>query len=310
MCAHDICWCSQQLPAEQPNGGCIYLHASLNQLTSLDGIIDFPHLVFCNFSSNLLQDISQLATLKYVQHADLGANAITDLPQFQPQSLLRSLNLSANMLECLQGLSTLTALEELDVSHNPMLTSIEPLRSLTQLRKLDVQSCQVVSIEPLGGCSQLNNINAARNNIVNLSEICSALAGMPALEQLVLKGKCYPIGLIAFRLTTVFPRPGNPVEADRSYLFSVVASGGALKLLDWSPITDEIRTRVAMLQVRQEKRVYVTLMDEWVRHTLSSCLLVYVVRLSDPLNCFSGNVCSTVVRCKRLPRLSNKCVQM
>ncbi|XP_041359802.1 protein phosphatase 1 regulatory subunit 7-like [Gigantopelta aegis] len=141
------------------------LDASLNQISSFQGIEVLRHLYSLNLSHNFIKRVDGLANSIALVELNLSMNEIEDISAMPSLINLRVLNISNNKLMSLEGISALSKLEELYVQRNK-LYDIVPVTSLFHIRVL----------------------NAADNNIMNFDDVLRVLQKVKWLQVLCLHG--------------------------------------------------------------------------------------------------------------------------
>lgn len=84
----------------------------------------------------------------------------------KPEEVIK-LDCSRKRLTSLEVLSKFTSLQELDCSHNYILTSLKGLENCTQLIYLNCQDTKLESLEGLENCTQLITLNCDRTKLRN-----------------------------------------------------------------------------------------------------------------------------------------------
>ena len=132
-----------------------------------------------------------------------GIRSLEDLTQL---SHLKILHIALQDITDLTPLSKLTALEIVDLNHNPV-ESVAPLAGLGSLRQLSVFDSRVSDLSVLSSCTLLEVIDAGRTRVTSLS----AFDGIRGLTNLMLRGTTldsldgieYIAGLESINLGTV-----------------------------------------------------------------------------------------------------------
>ncbi len=88
-----------------------------------------------DLSKNLIKRVEMLSNMPCLEDLDLSQNQITKVSsnEFAPAKVLITLNLSNNQISEYSDLECLVTLEELNVSFNPKLTTLEKCPLLQQL---------------------------------------------------------------------------------------------------------------------------------------------------------------------------------
>jgi len=108
-------------------------------------------------------------------------NAI-DLEPIKHLENLETLLISDTRIVSLQPLTGLRNLKTLILKHSPGLTDLEPLRSLTGLKKLELDGCDISDIGPLESLTDLTDLSIRSNTFSDIS----SLRGLTKLEKLAL----------------------------------------------------------------------------------------------------------------------------
>jgi internalin A len=133
---------------------------------------------------NLLELVSELASLKHLSTLDLRSNKLTTLPEaLGSLTSLTTLDLSDNQLTTLpETLGNLTPLTVLNLRNNKLTTLPETLGNLTALTTLDLSSNQLTMLpETLGNLKALIVLNLIRNQLTTLPETLGNLKALMAL---------------------------------------------------------------------------------------------------------------------------------
>ena len=101
--------------------------------------------------------------LRAVNISDKG---IARLPKLAFLKNLKKLIASKNVMTDLSSLSVLVTLSHLDISSNPALVDLVPLRPLVNLSVINISNCKVSSLRGLEGCRSLSALVANDNRIV------------------------------------------------------------------------------------------------------------------------------------------------
>lgn len=143
-----------------------------------------------NASGNLITDITPLSGLICLKELDLQNNRLTDVSALASCTALETLNLSSNyginsvtMNE--QGISSIACVSNMQKLHtllagNNVLTSLEGVECLPELKYVDITQNYVMDLTPLATCSKLDTLIAPYNNLLDLSGI----ANHPAIREL------------------------------------------------------------------------------------------------------------------------------
>ena len=108
-----------------------------------------------------------------------GIRSLNDLKQMRR---LKNLHIALQDITDLSALSELTALEVIDLNHNP-IKSVAPLASVSSLRDLSVYDSRVSDFTALASCLYLENIDAGGSRVASMQ----AFSGLTNLKQLMLR---------------------------------------------------------------------------------------------------------------------------
>lgn len=129
------------------------LNCAKKSITNIDGLQVFPNLV----------------TL------DLDENAVSDITPLSGLTALRTLKLTANKVGDIQALAALVNLEVLTLANNganaSKSISLDPLRNLTKLTRLDAPKNGITDVTPLAGLTALVDVNLSGNQLTNISAL-------------------------------------------------------------------------------------------------------------------------------------------
>eukprot|EP00198_Chlamydomonas_reinhardtii_P000504 XP_001689839.1 flagellar associated protein [Chlamydomonas reinhardtii] len=158
-----------------------------NRLVELRGLAALRHLTAVDVSGNKLTQVLDLrlpadgaSGPTNLRSADFSRNALDMLRDLSPFSRLTSLSAAHNRLERVgEGLTSLTLLKVLDLSHN-RLVSVRGLERCANLRELRLGHNALQSLEPLAGLSQLQVLDVSHNRLAQLS----GAAGLSSLRTL------------------------------------------------------------------------------------------------------------------------------
>lgn len=105
------------------------LSVSSSGLTHLAGLEDSMSLRNLVAANNRIEDVAVLAALTRLQSLVLDNNRVTDVEPLAALTELQALSLVRNQIV---DVTPLAALRALDISHNPLVTGIPALRTLTR----------------------------------------------------------------------------------------------------------------------------------------------------------------------------------
>ena len=207
-------------------------------LTDISVLSSFTSLTELTLSQNKISDLSPLAHLPSIKVLILDRNLIQDITPLQGMRFLKTLNLAENNVADIEPLAELWDLQNVYLTSNIHIETIQPLAKHRQLRilyldnlpvgdelailgnkgsirELNLANTGITDISPLKGLIHLTRLNVRDNNIVDLAP----LAGLRKLEELNIQAN--------FRVQSVAP----------------LANLTALKKLDIQdvPVGDQVR---------------------------------------------------------------------
>ncbi|XP_041441509.1 leucine-rich repeat neuronal protein 1-like [Xenopus laevis] len=167
----------------------VKLEVSLNELEELrgDSLLQFVNLLELDASLNSLTSIDGVGVLANLVVLNLSYNAIKQVKAIGKCTHLAILNISHNQITTLKDFSTLTNLAQLHLDSNK-LESLDGIQYLSQLHELYVENNEISSLLPLSSSLTLNVLDASNNKIQSLVETVHVLSGLYQLTQLKLKG--------------------------------------------------------------------------------------------------------------------------
>ena len=206
--------------------GLVELHLRGNRIEDLEPLSGLTDLERLDLSYNAVADLSPLAGLNSLWQLFLDRNPVDDITPLAELASLRCLFLSytgvafADVLalprfsrfNCLGisglGVADLSPLSDLDLVHlylnDNAVSDLEPLGSLTRLRRLYLNDNRVSDLAPLADLVELENLYLSGNAVSDLRP----LADLAGLEQLYLDGNA---------VSDLAPL-ANLVELERLYL--------------------------------------------------------------------------------------------
>lgn len=104
----------------------------------VEGMKEMPYLAELrelDLSGNLIKRVEMISNMPCLEDLDLSHNQITKVSSndFAPAKVLITLNLAGNPISDFSDLECLSTLEELNLSQNLKLTTLEKCPSLPQL---------------------------------------------------------------------------------------------------------------------------------------------------------------------------------
>ena len=134
---------------------------------------------------------------------DLSDNSVSDINPAAVHLVpkLRSLNLSQNSLESVANLSTLSDLEDLNLSNNRIAQLPDLHTKLGNIKSLNLAQNRISSLDGLAKLYGLVSLDVSRNRIAELDTI-RTVAALPCLEELTLTGN--PVTTVLDFRTKVF----------------------------------------------------------------------------------------------------------
>jgi Leucine-rich repeat (LRR) protein len=160
---------------------------SIRDLNALENLTQLKTL---NLRCNLIEDLTPLANLTQLSELVLGGNRITNLDPLRTLTNLTFLTLDRNCPKDVSALATLTNLQTLsisgdgyDSSGNPSycpLSNFEPLKTLTELRNLEIINTNFSDLSLLLNFPQLERFDVSQNVITDISPLIKILEkGLP-----------------------------------------------------------------------------------------------------------------------------------
>ena len=123
------------------------LNINNTNISDISFIRNNEYLVSITITNSELTDITPINTLVDLQELYLDNNKIESLPNFAALGSLVQVSLSNNRLSDISPLYAAAYLVSLNLSHNPDITIVKPLSTLTYLSYLDLTGCNVKDIE-------------------------------------------------------------------------------------------------------------------------------------------------------------------
>lgn len=159
------------------------LDLSNNDILTISALSEMTNLRYLNLYRNYISDIEPLTNLTNLSSLDISWN--DDIEDIQPLMGLTNLKKLGASCVCrhygvygdLSGISALTALKDLDISHSHV-TGIGALASLTNLTRLNIRSTGTTSLNFISTLTQLEYLNISSNYC------SSSLTNLDTLSQL------------------------------------------------------------------------------------------------------------------------------
>ena len=232
-----------------------------------------------DLSTNFIQEIQGLESLKYLKTLKLSKNRILRISNLHNNTNLDFLDLSLNAIEKVEGLQTLTKLRTLYLFGNK-ITLLEGMSNLTKLTELRVEQNLIEDINHLSLCSApLQTVQAHSNNLQNLDDVIVTLGHLSKLSTLSLFN--------------------NPLARDPTYKFRVLKFQN-IKNLDGLIVKDYIRNvmeeagddyELDQIVTNSEKAIEKTIEQEkQVKNTAVSILKKQIQQLEDDFYEFSKSL--------------------
>jgi hypothetical protein len=154
------------------------------ELTRLDGIENLVNLASLNLRNNHLDDISLLAKLTKLESLDLRNNSIVDISPLANMVRLQYLNLHSNSaIRSIEPLASLTSLKKLILGNIPIGEQAQIIGSLTAIEYLNLRNCDLQDIDFLTPLTRLTHLNLYANPQIRSIK---AISGLSQLETLIL----------------------------------------------------------------------------------------------------------------------------
>lgn len=125
----------------------ILLDAGFNQIANIAKIEKLQNLEVLYLETNKIKNIKPLQELTKLKELSLMENELTDISSLSNLSELRILKLTENKIEDITVLGNLLKLEHLDLSGNPRIKEIEPLKKLINLKFLSISGTSITSAQ-------------------------------------------------------------------------------------------------------------------------------------------------------------------
>ncbi|XP_067915880.1 protein phosphatase 1 regulatory subunit 7-like [Heterodontus francisci] len=161
------------------------LNVSLNSLRSISWLSVLPHLMVLNLSHNDIETLQGLESCKMLTVLDLSHNRIRSIANLPSLYSLTELHLSGNRLESLEGVQTAPQLSELYVQGN-RIHSLLHLSSSLGLRVLDASDNVILSLvdalHVLGNLKRLKQLRLKGNPLTRDNSYSTAIGQSTTAE--------------------------------------------------------------------------------------------------------------------------------
>ncbi len=151
-------------------GKYIYLKKQSKGITSLKGIESYTTLEECNFSDNLISDLTPLSNLTLLKDLDLSKNHIKDLSPLVNLTGLKRLILDENQIESIWPLKNLKNLEFLSLKKNK-IAHVEEIEELSKLIYLNLERNQISNMKDIPLMKKLEILNLGSNQIQSIENM-------------------------------------------------------------------------------------------------------------------------------------------
>ena len=118
-----------------------------------------------------LDNIEPLKNLVNLEELSIEFKTIVDISPIKDLVKLKKLCLIGNRVSDLTPLKKLINLEELDLSNNSILSNIEPIGNLTNLKKLYLDTNRIKNVDALKPLKSLIRLTLDWNNITDISSL-------------------------------------------------------------------------------------------------------------------------------------------
>ena len=231
-----------------------YLRLNNQNIRDLSPLSNLTKLEFLDLYQNYtIEDISPIYNLTNLKKLILYSNPITDISGLGVLTELTELFLWGTPISDISSLSSLINLEILyidGVGTGVNFNSIEPLRDLTKLKRLDIAGRSISNIKPLVDLTELIMLGLSYNNLTEISSVSKmkklirlyirknkveSLSGIKNLEnldyldaadnqikdisELEFLPKIHLIGLSGNKIEDISPLVNNPNIGQGVYLY-------------------------------------------------------------------------------------------
>ena len=162
------------------------LFLSINEVSDLTYLPEFPNLLYLGLRENGITTITPLGNLKNptnLKTLTLNTNEITDVGPLAKFTGLTDLYLALNKIRDVTPLGNLTNLTTRLRLQKNRIRDVSPLATLTQLGELYIHNNQISDFSPLKTLTALKRLTINCNQYTDISEI-SPLKDLPALVYL------------------------------------------------------------------------------------------------------------------------------
>ena len=181
-----------------------------------------------------MQCFEELTNLKLLY---LQGNQIAKIEGLESNSNLQRLNLSRNLISRLEGLQACGRLEELDLGYQtvdvPFLLEEQSIITISRpLRKLKLNSCNLLEIAHLQFCDSVDELDLSDNQIEFSEDVFRAFTCMEFLTNLNMKN--------------------NPITRRKKYRDEIISMNGNIQELDGKNVTTNEREYIYRLGARKQ----------------------------------------------------------
>ena len=149
------------------------LYLQNTSITSLSPLEKCTELIELDISNTKVSDLSVLEKLTNLRILKINKLGLKDLASIQNLTNLIELECKENEIMDIEPLKNFANLEKLDMSLNLEITSLEPLRGLTNLTDLVFMKMKIKDLSPIAGCPNLIKLNCFNNQIESIAPIRS-----------------------------------------------------------------------------------------------------------------------------------------
>jgi len=200
-----------------------------------------PRLRILYAFDNKIKTVEPQTTSRFLESCYLQNNNLREMASWsQMLPLLRVLNLSRNCIARLEGLNQCHALEELNLSHQRLMSAPraqlsfcpQTLAGLCNLRSLEISGNGLEDLGGLGILRDLTRLDAGENCLRDVAAVAPVLHGCPALAWLRLEG--------------------NPLCQNARYRDAIIGEAqGPLSEVDGKVVTDQQRNMCRLIERRR-----------------------------------------------------------
>lgn len=161
-----------------------FLHIFNNEIETLNPISELSKLEAIYAAANEIVNLDLAEKLTNLKILNLTGNEISTLTPIQNAVNLTELKLGDNNINDISPLENLVNLEILEIYQNDIEDEDLPsLSELTNLKKLDLMTCNITDITPLASLTELTHFRIMNNSVEDIS----ILQYMPEIQELNLK---------------------------------------------------------------------------------------------------------------------------